>query len=526
MPDHTPKRTSLPLLIVAAAGFALAYTQSPLFFSNQNQYLLHGLADAGYGHLDRDWLANTKDPTPAFSFMVQVLFRIGGPFALQAAFFILLMGYFLAMWRLASSLASVRLLPFAALFTAAHAAIFRLASVRLTGTDYPWYLQAGVAGQYLLGPGLQPSAFGVLLAASLAAFARGRPHRAAVFAALAADVHATYLLPAALLTFGYAIGLLRNGQRRTAIGVSAVSLAVVAPMLAYVLSTFPPNSSEQYLQAQHVLATVRIPHHAQIARWLDGVAIVQLAWAGLGIILLRGTNLFVPSLAAIGGAMVLTLVQAATGSDSLALLFPWRISALLVPVATAVICVKLARFDSGSRLATPLALFLFALLVAGGIAVMALGLGYQMNDAEEPLLQFVRAHASQDDVYLIPTRIPPVGTGSRGVISTSFTPPPRPKPGSNLIPVDLQRFRLATGAAIYVDFKSVPYASAEVLEWLRRVEHVEKWYGDADWGRLGRRDQLVKEGISHVVLPTQHAFEMSFLERIYEDGAYAVYRVR
>ena len=37
--------------------FALAYTQAPLYYSNQNQYLLHGLATAGYGHLDGDWLA-------------------------------------------------------------------------------------------------------------------------------------------------------------------------------------------------------------------------------------------------------------------------------------------------------------------------------------------------------------------------------------------------------------------------------------------------------------------------------------
>lgn len=29
--------------------FALAYAQSPLYTSNQNQYFLHGLAQAGYG---------------------------------------------------------------------------------------------------------------------------------------------------------------------------------------------------------------------------------------------------------------------------------------------------------------------------------------------------------------------------------------------------------------------------------------------------------------------------------------------
>ena len=48
------------LLLLMAVGFALAHTQSPLFFSNQNQYLLHGLADAGYGHLSHDWLASSQ----------------------------------------------------------------------------------------------------------------------------------------------------------------------------------------------------------------------------------------------------------------------------------------------------------------------------------------------------------------------------------------------------------------------------------------------------------------------------------
>ena len=48
------------LVLLMAAGFALAHTQSPLFFSNQNQYLLHGLADAGYGHLSHDWLASSQ----------------------------------------------------------------------------------------------------------------------------------------------------------------------------------------------------------------------------------------------------------------------------------------------------------------------------------------------------------------------------------------------------------------------------------------------------------------------------------
>src|SRR5262249_16819779 len=152
--------------------FAVAHTQSPLYYSNQHQYLLHGLANAGVGNLKEDWLANTKDPTPVFSAMVSASYPILGPFALQAIFFALLMVYFDSIRRLVAALPGFAdggpaHVAFLALFLAVHSAIVRVAAIRLTGIDYPWYLQCGLANQYLLGPGLQPSAFGVLLIASL-----------------------------------------------------------------------------------------------------------------------------------------------------------------------------------------------------------------------------------------------------------------------------------------------------------------------------------------------------------------------
>src|SRR5215470_12497798 len=90
-----PKRHVLEALILAAA-FAVAHTQSPLYFSNQNQYLLHGAAWGGHGHLANDWLATTHDPTPLFSAFVAATYATGGPWLLQPAFFVLVMGYFLA----------------------------------------------------------------------------------------------------------------------------------------------------------------------------------------------------------------------------------------------------------------------------------------------------------------------------------------------------------------------------------------------------------------------------------------------
>ena len=43
-------RHRLLILLGTACIFAVAHTQAPLYFSNQNQYFLHGAAAAGKGH--------------------------------------------------------------------------------------------------------------------------------------------------------------------------------------------------------------------------------------------------------------------------------------------------------------------------------------------------------------------------------------------------------------------------------------------------------------------------------------------
>ncbi|QDU19377.1 DUF6798 domain-containing protein [Urbifossiella limnaea] len=506
------------LVTILAVGFAAAHTQAPLFYSNQNQYLLHGLATAGYGQLSADWLSTTADPTPLFSAGVAAAYRAAGLWPLQAAYFALLMGYFAAAaWlagRVADLTATPRLLAWAALFTAAHAAVFRVLSVWLTGVDYPWIFQAGVAGQYLLGPGIQPSAFGGLLLVSVAAFAAGRAVLAGALAGAAGLMHATYLLPGGLLVCGYLVAMLRERRPGAAASVGAVSLLVVLPTLTYAGVTFAPDDRAAFAEAQRILAEVRIPHHAVVSRWFDAVAAAQLVWVALGLLTLRRTRVFLPLTVAATGALVLTLVVTAVPNPSLMLLFPWRLSAVLVPVATLAVAARAA-----AHLPAGVSAVALAAMAAAGVWVMAARVGYATNTAEEPLLEFVRTHAGAGDVVLIPTRFPAVGTG-RGSVSTSFTPPPRPRPGSNLIPVDLQRFRLATGVPIYVDFKSVPYADDEVLEWHRRVAWAEAWYAAAPDAAALRR-----AGITLVVSPRDKPLP-ALGEPVFADEAYHLYRVR
>ncbi|MBO0698896.1 MAG: hypothetical protein J2P46_10915, partial [Zavarzinella sp.] len=533
----SPDRPFWPWVLLWAALFAVAHTQAPDFYSNQHQYYLHGLAAAGLGHLNEDWLANTKDPTPVFSAGLALLHKAFGPFSFQVVYFVLLGVYFEAFRRLVAALPGFPArgpgaVLFLTLFLAAHAAIVRVASVWLTGIDYPWFLQTGVANQYLLGPGLQPSVFGILLVVSIVVFLNDRPVLAGALAAAAAVIHSTYLLPAGLLTLGYLTVLVREGRVRVAAAAGAVALAIAVPVVVYSAVTFGPNDPEEFRAAQKLLAEVRIPHHTRVERWLDAVAWVQIGAVVVGLWLVRKTRLFVALAVPAVGAVALTVVQVMTRSDTLALLFPWRFSAVLMPVALAVILAKLAQGVAHlveNREAASRALVVGCGVVAGGLAaggvyVMVRGLGYQMNEAEEPLLEFVREHNQSGEVYLLPVKFPTLKKEVPASAAKTFVPPVRT--GQVGIPVDLQRFRLATGAPIYVDFKAVPYAESDVLEWDRRMHQCEEWYKHRDWDATGVWKEVKAAGITHVVATTDRDIKCQELELVYSDASYRLYRLK
>lgn len=514
------------LLSICAIAFAIAHTQSPLFYSNQNQYLLHGLANGGNSSLSHDWLANTKDPTPLFSFGLAWSYRLAGLWPIQTSFFLILIAYFLLCWALAKKITNIEstsrtILGFAALFITAHAAAPRLLSVKWTGVDYPWFLQAGVAGQYTLGPGLQPSSFAFLLIASLVAYSSNRPYLAAGLAASTSLFHATYLLPAAMLTVGMMLKSCLDRNWKVTIGVGVTSLMFAMPAVIYVLIVFRTEDPLAFAESQRILATIRIPHHASIPRWFDGIAAIQIVWIVIGLVLVRRSVLFVPLLTAFGIAVVLSLIQLATQHSTLALLFPWRLSVILVPLTTAIICMHCSK-----SVVSIVGLITMMGCAIAGFVITQNHLGYRVNDAERPLVEFVRSQHSPSDIYLIPARFPAVGTG-RGSMSASFTPPPRPQPGSNLIPVDFQQFRLASGASIYVDFKSVPYAPDEVFEWYRRMKNVEDWYISLTAEKVKSTLQAIRnEGITHIIVPISLSILSDGVIRIYADEHFAVYQIR
>jgi hypothetical protein len=539
--------------LFGAVVFGLAYCQAPLYYSNQNQYFLHGLADAGLGHLREDWLANTTDPTPVFNALVAATYRHLPEFTFHIYYLLLFGVYFAALMSLFGSLAGARSTPrlrlvFAALVLLVHSALVRWESYRVLGWDYPWYLQAGVAGQYVLGAMWQPSTFGVFLVLAIALFVRGRPYWAAVSAALAATVHSTYLLGAGVLTAGFMAALWRAGRGREALRLGAWALVLVLPALAYGLVTFRPTSADVFAEAQHILVHVRIPHHCIPRLWCDHIAVGQIAWVLLAVALTWRTRLFPVLGVAVLLAAGLTLIQVATANDTLALLFPWRVSAVLVPVATAVVLARLvlagARWLDRPAVAAASAVLL-AGLVAAGLVLTWTRQGFQTDDAELPLLEDVKANKAPGDVYLLPVTVPDLAKTTRGSLSSDFKPLAAKKTDTRIIPVDLQRFRLYTGAAIFVDFKSIPYKDTDVLEWYARLRRNQQFYarltaaavtpGDGEGLQLRRgfsagllaevRAELRRHGITHIVTQAHVELPGDGLRLVHADPAYRVYRI-
>lgn len=520
--------------------FGLAYTQPALYYSNQNQYFLHGLANGGLGFLKDDWLANTADPTPLFSALVAFthLYLHDSFFYI---YYILVIGiYFHALLGIFEHLSGGRAtalmrLSFIAFLVTLNSAILRWTSAQLFGVDYPWYFQAGVANQYVLGAGLQPSVFGVFLVLSVADFLHDRPLFAVIWSSLAAVMHSTYLLSAAFLTLAYLYLLVRDRRIRMAMQVGACSLLLVSPVVAYNLRMFAPSSPEAFAQAQHLIAHFRIPHHSRVDRWLDGIAWAQIGWIVAAMLFVRGSRLLVILAASFVLGLVLTLVQIGTGNDTLALLFPWRVSSILVPISTVIVLARIvqrlaawftpvSRWYEGALQTACLALL--TLSVLGGMLITYFGLGYRTSQQELPLLEHIRANKAEGDVYLLPVEVPKLTAPKRGAASLNFTPPPRRTSQIQNISVDLQQFRLFTGAPIYIDFKSIPYKDSEMLEWHQRLVWNHQLYEQRDWNNKEITDQLRERRITHVVTTADRDIRCAALQLIYADKYYRLYRVQ
>jgi hypothetical protein len=490
-----------------SAVLAIIYAQSPLFTSNQNDYFLHGLAQAGYGYLDRDWIANRADFLPAFSSLIYVTYKIFQSSTPAYAYYALVMGAYLAsMYGLMDLLfdlrrSKARSLAFVAVFLAVHSAALHFILSRLTGATGTFMFEGGVADQRVLGQVFQPSVFGVFLLVSLYVFMRRRPFLALLPLAVAVYFHSVYLLAAALLTLGYMWVLFREERslkRPLLLGVTA--LLIVLPVVAYTAYIYWPTSPEISRAAFEISVQQRNPQHAVISQWLDWEVLVQASIFLIGLFLIRKSRLFPVLVIVSGSTLLLTLAQVITSSDLLALLFPWRVSVILIPLGTTVLIAALVTWiaERGKAAAGRWVIGLSLLAISGlmviGVMRFQIELGRQRSDPARPMMAWVAAHKSPTDVYLIPPK--------------------------------MMDFRLATGAPAYIDFLYAPERDIDVIEWGRRLSRAYSYYqGVTPCEAL--KILADEEGITHVVAPDNEPDNVcTTMPVIYDDGAYRIYLIK
>lgn len=512
MPERLQKsenQRSVVKIMLIGALFAFAYSQSPFYTSNQNQYFLHGLARAGLGFLDQDWLASTLDPTPVFSQLIYLTARFFPvPIPLFISYYIgLMIVYLYCLVEIGAHLFPLRRQRGASLlFTAAmifvHSFLFRQILEISPGINWAYIFEDGLADQRLLGPVFQPSTFGVFLLLSILLFLRKKPFLAALSAVLAATVHPTYLLSAGTLTLAY-MALTYQDERRIGrvIGLGIVALVFISPILIYVYSNFANTPPETTSRAQEILVNFRIPHHAVVIAWFDLTSVFKIAWVIAAMYLVRTTRLFWIMAWLSFVAISLTILQMLTSSNALALIFPWRIFTVLVPLATAImiaaVIIRLyeaypGSFERHRRLLVVACCLGISFLVITGFLALAVGYLNQYISADREVINYVAANKSPGQVYLIP--------------------------------IKLQDFRLASGAPAYVEFKSIPYQDQDVLEWRRRVKMAQRFYNKADCQVL---TEITAEGITHVITSADEigAVCPGMIE-IFSANGYVLYEVR
>jgi len=449
------------------------------------------------GFLRDDLIARSPDPFPVFSWLVELTHRHLNDLLFHVYYLFILALYAASCTAIADRIFPLRRDPirailFFALLVTAHAVPLQHAA---------WFLQAGMAGQYILGPVLQPSVFGVLLIASIERFLNGKANLAVALAAVAVAVHPSYALSAVALTLAYAYRTGISDRRPgAALRLALLSLCLLAPTMLYAWLTFAPTSGETARRAQEILVHFRFPHHALPAEWFGLTEIAQLALLGAGFYLVRGTALFPILLFPAIVGLLLTLVQVVSGSDALALLFPWRVSVFLVPLSTALVIGAgirrlLARCEKivvrRERLITAGAVATILLFASVGVAHFA-AQSHKRGADRRGMIEFVRASLTPGNLYLIPTR--------------------------------MEDFRLGTGAAVFVDYKTHPYRDADVIEWYGRLQLADSFYRAGDSSRLA---ELAARGVTHIVTKAGKApLASRDCTELYRDEDYVVHRVR
>lgn len=488
--------------------FGLAYTQDPIYNSveNQNTKFLHGLAQAGYGWLAEDWVANTIDPLPVFSWLVKITYQYLHPEYLFYVYYFILFGiYVYSIFAIVDYIfdfqrSRLKSIVYFTAFVILHTVHLEILEFD-TGID----LHYGVALQYVLGPVFQPSTFGVLIIFSICCCLYQRYILAVILLAIAATIHPTYLVSAGILTFAYQVVILIEEKKLfKAVLIGLLSLSLVLPVYSYMTLTFAPTTPELWQQAQEIIVRLRVPHHSLPEVWLkqDGHKSYLQTLIVIGAIwLVRRTRLMWVLLIPLGLAIASTILQLIINSNTIAFIAPWRISIFLVPISSSILLAAIVfgifnRYqliiEKYQHLIRRWSVLIVAVIAIAGTVDQALSFGY--GKTSKQMMEFAQAQGKSGQTYLVPPDLS-----------------------------DMKKFRLATGIPILINDKTHPYKDVEVLEWSSRLKLARAFYKISDHSCQILNNLQQKYHITHIVLyKEQRQLKCQNLDQIYNNKNYQV----
>jgi hypothetical protein len=492
-------------LLLLSLVFGIAYTQRAIYQSsyNQNTKYLHGLAQAGMGYLNEDWMASTVDPLPAFTVLVKLTYAWIHPNFFYIYFIAICGIYAYSLIHVVGyvyNIASSRLnysVYFAALLFA------YTVPIQVGKFESIYHLNSGVADQYILGPVFEPASFGAFILLSIHLFLQKKPYWSVASLALAATIHPTYLPSAAVLTASYmAIVVTQTRAVGLALKLGLLSVLLLLPVYSYMSLAFPPTTPEIGAQAQDIIVNFRIPHHSLPEMWLlddRSNVFVQTTLVAIALFLVRKTALFGIILIPFLTAIAFTMSQLIAENDAIAFIAPWRMSVFLVPLATAVILgwatsQLLQKVPQYQKLIFRLSLaIVFVLFTLGAINQIKY---LSDTDSTTNLMEYVKSNKQSGEMYLL-------------------------SPDTEI----LRKFRFYTGAPIFVNLKTHPYKDVEVLEWYRRLQLAEDFYrSDEPCSTL---DKIIADyPLTHIInRHDENTIRCDALKTVYQDDRYEVIKL-
>lgn len=486
----------LTLLFSISAGGT-----SFLFSGNQNTKFLFGLADAGWGDLAADWMANTKDPLPIYSFLVKITAQYLHPYFFYA-YQVLLNGLFL--FSVVGIIDHMYQIKKSKLHYLTFLSICLLTISSFWPANSQMMLYEGVANQFIGFNNLLPNSFGFLLFFSLYLYLKEKRIASILAIAGACYFHSAYLIGGASMVAAYMlIDFLEKKDLKQIMAIGAFALVLVLPVVIYNYRANSDATIEQIQQAAHIVVNLRIPGHTVVSEWWDQVAFTKIVIMAVALAITYRSKMFPLLATGFVFSVVPIIVLAIRPSNQLNALQLWRVSVFFVPLSTMIILGWLISNLPALRDGKLSVVQGATILLLAGIAV-AYGVEDQISEIDDyngirelKMMHFVDSVRQPGDLYLVPTQ-------------DLFT----------------YRFRLEAGAPIFVNWKTHPWNAVEVLEWYKRIQLADRFYRLSGSQACDLLAELQTDyDITHVMLNNKKDFICAG-ELIYQDDVVKVYELQ